>query len=325
MIKLILSFVIAAIFLFLALHGVQWQHLNTSLVHINLYWILIAVVYQMLGILLRGIRWGIQLKADGFKNYWRVCECSIAGAMLNLILPARGGDIAKVGLAKKYLGLPASFLASTVLIEMIIDTGVAANLTILYSLFTSSMPRWMLNLSRCIDLVVFGLILTLIFSKHVLFRYRDKLPGSGTLMNKVTSLMYDVLTNIKKGIVSLSSPWQIIKYGTVVMLLWIADICLILALTIAVTKHSIDFKAYIVLSLALALSRLLPSTPGYIGVYQFVILTILRTFGINDAESLTISIYLQLVALGSTLILGSVFWSFLKNNKSQNIKGVRHA
>ena len=321
MIKIIFSFIISAVFLFFALHGVQWQRLHTSLLQIDLSWIFIAALCQIFGILARGIRWGIQLKAGCFKNYWHICQCSIAGAMLNLILPARSGDIARVGLGSKYLIYPAGFLAVTVLIEMVIDTVVAANFTLLYNLFIENTPVWMVNLSRCIDLITLILIIALIFSKQLLFRYIDRLPKLGAV-NKAISSLYEILRNIKKGITSLSSPWQIAKYGISIILLWIADICLILVLTTAITtNNTLGFKACIELSLALALSRLLPATLGYIGIYQFVILTILRPFGVEDIDSLSISIYLQLVALGSTLILGLICWHTVITNNNRNIRG----
>ncbi len=64
-------------------------------------------------------------------------------------------------------------------------------------------------------------------------------------------------------------------------------------------------QAFVLLA-ALGLSSAIPSTPGYVGVYQFVAVTTLEPFGISQADALAFILISQV--LGS-IIIG--FWGLL--------------
>lgn len=310
MLKFIISIIISAIFLFLSLKGIDAHHLTISLKDANFYWIGLAFLLQFFGIILRGIRWGIQLKANSFKKYWVICECAIAGTMVNLILPARSGDLARVGLAKRYLNYPTSFLGATVFFELMIDTVVAANLSLIYSQSINKLPQWIVSTAECIDIIIVSLLILLIFARKLTILYIWNL-----LPNKIKFLLDGVLKNIKKGIISLASIKQLIAYSISSFFILLADTLLLLSIMIA-TGLPTDFLVSFELSVALALSRLAPSTPGYIGIYQFVILAMLKPLGVENSTALTISIYLQLIALISSLLLGLLCLNTLKFKRS---------
>ena len=44
---------------------------------------------------------------------------------------------------------------------------------------------------------------------------------------------------------------------------------------------------------SLGLSSAIPSTPGYVGVYQFVTVIVLQPFGVSNANALALVIFLQ--------------------------------
>ena len=58
-----------------------------------------------------------------------------------------------------------------------------------------------------------------------------------------------------------------------------------------------------VLLAGLGLSSAIPSTPGYVGVYQFVAVFVLEPFGITNANALAFIIFLQIIN-----ILIIAFW-----------------
>ncbi len=61
-----------------------------------------------------------------------------------------------------------------------------------------------------------------------------------------------------------------------------------------------------VLLAAWGLSSAVPSTPGYVGVYQFVAVTVLTPFGISKADALAFILISQILGY---LIFG--FWGIL--------------
>jgi uncharacterized membrane protein YbhN (UPF0104 family) len=56
----------------------------------------------------------------------------------------------------------------------------------------------------------------------------------------------------------------------------------------------------------LGLSSAIPSTPGYVGVYQFVAVVVLQPFGISNANALAFIIFLQIISLLSITFWGGI-------------------
>jgi len=55
---------------------------------------------------------------------------------------------------------------------------------------------------------------------------------------------------------------------------------------------------------ALSLSSALPSTPGYVGVYQFVAVMLLKPFGISPSAAIAFIVVMQAISFAVTGVLG---------------------
>jgi len=56
----------------------------------------------------------------------------------------------------------------------------------------------------------------------------------------------------------------------------------------------------------LGLSSAIPSTPGYVGVYQFVAVTLLPLFGISKSQSLSYVLILQATSMVVVIVSGLI-------------------
>ena len=64
----------------------------------------------------------------------------------------------------------------------------------------------------------------------------------------------------------------------------------------------------------LGLGSALPSTPGYVGIYQFVAVTVLAPLGIAKATALAFILLVQAMGYVVTLLLGLPCMSILRSN-----------
>ena len=72
----------------------------------------------------------------------------------------------------------------------------------------------------------------------------------------------------------------------------------------------------LVLMLAMGLSSAIPSTPGYVGVYQFVAVSLIPLYGATQSESLAFILAYQGVSIVNFLLWGSIgLWQL--NRKSR--------
>jgi uncharacterized membrane protein YbhN (UPF0104 family) len=68
----------------------------------------------------------------------------------------------------------------------------------------------------------------------------------------------------------------------------------------------VAFTQAIILLAALGLSSAIPSTPGYVGVYQFVAVTVLGPFGIARESALALILVIQLLNIVIVTIYGVI-------------------
>jgi uncharacterized membrane protein YbhN (UPF0104 family) len=69
-------------------------------------------------------------------------------------------------------------------------------------------------------------------------------------------------------------------------------------------------QAFVLLA-GLGLSSAIPSTPGYVGIYQFVAIEILEPFGISSSDALAFILFIQITNLLALVVWGII--SFLNS------------
>ncbi len=91
----------------------------------------------------------------------------------------------------------------------------------------------------------------------------------------------------------------------------------------ASSRRPLNLGQALILLAALGLSSAIPSTPGYVGVYQFVAVTILVPFGFLRSEALAYILISQVVGY-----LQYGFWGLLglwQINKNQSRNEIIHS
>jgi hypothetical protein len=77
---------------------------------------------------------------------------------------------------------------------------------------------------------------------------------------------------------------------------------------------AISFPLAVLLLTGLGLSSALPSTPGYVGIYQFVAVTVLGPFGIDKSQALAYILLTQAYGYVVLLLLGLPSMHILRGN-----------
>ena len=94
-------------------------------------------------------------------------------------------------------------------------------------------------------------------------------------------------------------PGRFVSFAALTAAIWTADATNLMVLARGLGLN-MPFPAVVLLLAAMGLGSALPSTPGYVGIYQFVTVTVLAPFGIGRDEALAYSLVTQ--ALGYVVI-----------------------
>ena len=100
---------------------IDWHHAWVSIRGADPRWIAAALVANILSIVLKGIRWWVFLRAIGVDRPLLSQRATLAGAGLNNILVANGGEAARVVFVARAANAPASAVLATLAIERLFD------------------------------------------------------------------------------------------------------------------------------------------------------------------------------------------------------------
>jgi glycosyltransferase 2 family protein len=87
------------------------------------------------------------------------------------------------------------------------------------------------------------------------------------------------------------------------VVIWMTDACGVI-LGARALGLTISFRVALLLLTGLGLGSALPSTPGYVGIYQFVAITVLTPFGILRDDALAYILVAQVLASVVILAFG---------------------
>jgi glycosyltransferase 2 family protein len=262
----------------------------------------LAIALHVARLALRVRGWQNILRAalpESSVPYGVVFGSYVAGVGVNSILPARGGDVVKMYIAKHELkGASYPALASTLLVETLFDFGVATIL-FLYALSLGLLPGvpdlprglafdWSFvvehpRLSIFLACVLLGLGIALVAwaSKRVT-EFREKLASGFAILSDRRTYLRNVVS------------WQAAS--------WVARG---LSIYFFLRAFHIDagFQTVVAVLVVQGLSTVLPFTPGGAGTQQAVLVFALRGTATASAV-LAFSVGMQLVTVAVNVVLG---------------------
>jgi glycosyltransferase 2 family protein len=126
-----------------------------------------------------------------------------------------------------------------------------------------------------------------------------RLVRSGTVLDWLSR----VLAQAVLGLRAVQSVRRASGFVGLTAVIWLMDACsmMIVARAFALT---LTLPQALLLLAALGLSSAAPSTPGYVGIYQFVAVTVLAPFGFSKAEALAFIIGAQAVTYMVVIVWG---------------------
>jgi uncharacterized protein (TIRG00374 family) len=119
-IRIALSAVIIAALVLFA-RKVNWHSTWHSMERANLWVLGAAAVVNLLSLVLKAVRWWIFLKPAGAPSFWMALKATFAGAGLNNILVANGGEAARVVFVARAAHVQSAKILATLALERMFE------------------------------------------------------------------------------------------------------------------------------------------------------------------------------------------------------------
>lgn len=294
---------ISIVFLLLALKDVPLGEVAQAFTRVNYVWILVSVFGMLLQSWLRAWRW-IALYYPWHKGLRarQMFGIMLIGQMLNIVVPWRVGDLTRIYLMGEVVKRSKAQTLATLGVEKIFDTLMLFLLLLIIPPFMT-LPVW---LERPREGIVL-LTVILFVAAFVLMLARDwvvkllgpiRIPGSRKSLGELAHLALGSLDVLKRWDLHL---W--LQFLSVAM--WLIGVVVNYFVLLALDLQLPWISAFLLMAV-LMVGGIVPSSPGKIGVFQYLCILTLGLFGVDKSIGLTYGILLYLVAYGTPMVGGII-------------------
>jgi uncharacterized protein (TIRG00374 family) len=300
--------ILAAVLLYFALRGVEWRRVGEIIAGAQWRFLFAALGTSSLALLFRAVRWRILLNSGAIENpqsklgIGTVFWATTAGYLGNLLLPARAGELVRMFLISAKSGLSKMFVLTTALGERIMDAIALILFSSLALLTVESQPVWMKAMARSLAVVATVSALGIAILPYIHEQIENllrKLPLPAGLRDKLIQLIEQVILGLR----AFHDLGRFAAFAAMTVAIWSTDTCGAMLTARALGLH-VTFPIALVFLSALGLSSALPSTPGYVGIYQFVAVTVLGPFGIARDPAVAYVIVIQAITYVTMMVYG---------------------
>jgi uncharacterized protein (TIRG00374 family) len=262
-----------------------------------------AVVAVVAATFLRAWRWR-QLFAphEAKLRLPRAWSIILVGQALNIAVPARLGEVARVFLAAEAAARPKMSVASTIALEKLLDA-VTFLIILAATSISMGLPAWLERARGAFaaaTLVTLGAAFAVAASRDRFARLLERLPVPDRLGGRAIAAR---LKPAIDALHSLTSPLAIAVLTMQSLLVWsvAAVVNQLVMLSLGIDTPPV---AALFLLVVLQLGTAPPSTPGKLGVFQYLCVLGLAPFGVIRDAAVGCGLLLHLVAYTPPLVAG---------------------
>jgi hypothetical protein len=266
------------LFLVLALQGINLEALGAALRQANYIWLLPAIAITVGILVVKGFRWQLLFLPEHHVPFAPVFTALCAGYLASNVLPARLGEVVRVLLLASEEPVGLARAVSTIVVERLLDVLSVMIILVLLLPFITLPPavNWAARTLGLLALVGYGVLLLLSFWKERVLRWTHSLLRHIRFLDRPA--VYRAVGHLIDGFATLRGRLGLVLVA-ISLLSWFGSVavgwCVAEAFNMSAPVTAIAFTLVVV-----ALGMVVPSSPGYIGVFHYLVTVALAPFGV---------------------------------------------
>jgi uncharacterized protein (TIRG00374 family) len=273
----------------------DWKAELPRLLHMHWWWLLLAVVCDVIVYVCQAWRWNLLLTPFGRIPLWRTVRAIYIGLFANEALPLRSGEAIRVYLQAQWNHLPLSVSISSALIERLMD-GIWLMLGFLLTTLFLDLPERLVLGAQILTAIV--VVLSLLLGVAVIHKHGARRVLSGNRWSEKLHLLIDGLHDIGR------SPC--LYYSFAASLLYLAlQIIPIYSIIRGYGEEASLAEAAAVL-VVLRFGTIVPGPPGNIGVFNAFAVMGLTLVDIDRQTAIGLSGIMFFVITVPLLLAGTI-------------------
>jgi glycosyltransferase 2 family protein len=295
---------LAGALLFYSLRGIEWRRVWLLITGAKPAYLALTCALSAGSLFLRALRWRILLCAEGDISVSTAFWATAGGYFGNNFLPARGGELVRTFMISSRSGLSKAYVLTTALSERVAGAIALVVMSALVLLTTPAQPGWLAHASKPFAILgLCGVVAIALLPR--LHGFGKTVLGHLRVPEALRARLLVLLEHGLRGIGAFHDARRLLGFTALNIAIWSLD-----AIGTVIGAHALGLSmtlpvAFLLIT-GLALGSALPSTPGYIGIYQFVAVSVLAPFGFTRTDAIA---YILLVQALSYVVMG--FWGAL--------------
>jgi len=295
----------AAILVFLILFArtINWHIAWNSMRHASMPLLAAAIGVNFLSVLIKGVRWWLFLRPIGVTSLPLAMRATIAGAGLNNVLVASGGDAARVVFVSRVSGVQSSTVLASMALEKLFDP-IGFVFLLVFGVITFELPhqfeRWKFPAEILLVVIVVALFLFVYAARHMKPEHvPERRARPRTAWGRVRA--YFVSFGQTAGRLATGPRFIagiLLSLGAWACQLWTFQ------LAAAAAHVSIPLAGSLACLLGINVGLIIRATPGNVGFFQFVYALMAEQFGVRPADAIAVSLLIQTLQILPLTLLG---------------------
>ncbi|HET9635995.1 MAG TPA: lysylphosphatidylglycerol synthase transmembrane domain-containing protein [Gemmatimonadaceae bacterium] len=295
----------AAILVFLILFArtIDWHAAWNSMRHASLPLLAAAIGVNVLSVIIKAIRWWLFLRPAGITSLPLAIRATIAGAGLNNILVASGGDAARVVFVSRSTGVSSSTVLATMALERLFDP-IGFVFLLVFGVLVFQLPAQFEAWKTPAEILLVVIVVVLAFFVYATRRMKpehvpERRAKPRTLKERIR--VYFVTFGKTAGRLA-TGP----RFVAAIILSLASWACQLWTFELAAAAAHVDMPlaGSLACLLAINVGLILRATPGNVGFFQFAYALMAEQFGVPRDDAIAVSLLIQTLQILPMTLLG---------------------
>lgn len=300
----------------LAVRDVVFSEVTKALARANYGLIMLAFLAAMAATGATVLRWRLLLQPHPARTT-RLFSIFMIAHLLNVVLPAKLGTVARVYLAGEAENISKTFVLGSIAVEKVLDSLIIVLLGVIIVPFVL-LPEWLWRPGLGTGILFLALFLLMILAgrhRHRVMSWSESLWTRLPLrrdfdLSKQLGLILDSFAVLSQPEIRWSLwGWSVVTWGAGIL----AN-----QLTMMAMGVQLPLVAAVFLLVILQIGTKLPSSPGNIGIFHYLVILSLSMFSVEKGLALSCGLVLHAVVV----LLPSLFGAFYLWRESYNLAEV---
>ncbi|HWP93822.1 MAG TPA: lysylphosphatidylglycerol synthase transmembrane domain-containing protein [Thermodesulfobacteriota bacterium] len=303
----VLGVFLSILFIYLAFRKVDLRALETRLESADLALILLALLPLSASYIIRTFLWRTILQTFKNVDFSNTFSALMIGFFANNVLPGRVGEFIRAYILGRRENVGKTSVLGTIVVERLFDIFTLL-IFLMLTVFVFPTPEWVKHVASTTSVILLTAVavsyLFVLRQNFLVEKFKSKMfflskPKKQFFTTKLDSFI--------SGLKILKTPRLILTIFVLSLLAWLlASMSMLLTFKSLHINVPTIYGPLFVLSVV-NLGLIVPSSPGYVGTYQFLCVIALSYFSVDKESALSFSIIHHALWYLPLTIVGMIF------------------